>query len=135
MKKLKRLVAFASITVFIAICGCKEEVAITMEQVTQIEDSIPKAIPTTSTMNIFVVNNSELKIVIGDTRFYNADPVIKQEKANQVGLMALKVLGPGITKGKLIITKNVVDKLENPNDGISTDMNIDSLKKVVFPAK
>ncbi len=116
--------------------GCKEQKRIDMTQVTQFQDSIPKIIPGTKSIHTIQDDDaSKVMIIVGSPSFYDANADQKQQAAINTGLMVLHVLGPdnSITKATLMIAKKDMDNNEVPKDGISIDMKIDSLKKVLYP--
>lgn len=130
MKKLILPITVA----LIAAASCKETAyqGINMDQVRQLEDSIPTLIKGVST--IHTIQNSDytnVTIIIGDVPFYSASPEVKQEAANRVGLALLRILGKenNISKATLVVTQNVKDNNDNPPDGIKTEIDIEALKK------
>jgi hypothetical protein len=127
------LFSFAALCV-LALFSCSEPKEINMGQIHQLEDSIAKAVPTVSTIHTFVKGRSTLIVILGDVSFYKSGEAKKQEKAIEVGAMALRIFGPenGITKGQFIITKVLDNTQEIPADGIKTDMRIDSLQKAIY---
>jgi hypothetical protein len=120
--------------------GCKDigNKRIDIAQVHQLEDSIPTFIPGVSTIHTIQDDDyTKVKVIIGDVQFYNMSPEMKQQAANRMGLALLRILGKdnNLSKATLIVTKNITDNIDNPPDGINTDANMDSLKKVVYPGK
>jgi hypothetical protein len=137
---MKKLIPFAilSLLIFAASCGLKEQKKITTDQSTQFEDSIPHIIP--SARSIHTMQNDDITkvtIVVGDPSFYTSDPAAKQQAAIRVGLMVLHVLGPdnNLNTGTFAVTKKDDNNDKLPADAITADMKIDSLKKILFPAK
>jgi hypothetical protein len=57
--------------------------------------------------------------------------------AIRVGMMVLRVLGPdnNLSTGTFVVSKKDNDGDKIPDDGITADMKLDSLKKLLFPAK
>ena len=117
---------------FLANTGCKEVPEINMEQIQKLMDTIPKVIPSITAIDAKVEQQKDLKVIITSTSYYTATPEKLHEAAVKTGEIALSIFGPenGIKSGKLIVTKlsrSSADK--DPEDGIVTDMKIDSLKK------
>lgn len=131
--KIVSVVALLSLTAGVA--GCDGEKTLNMAQVHQLEDSVAKEIPSIATIQTKVVDNSNLKVIIGDVKFYTASPEQKQQAAVRVGQMALQIFGADnrLVKGTLVVTKDLRNNDEVPADGVSTDMKIDSLKKTPKP--
>ena len=134
---MKKLILPLIVAISVISCNAlKEQKTITTEQKDAIEDSIPKIIPGVATIHTMRINE-EIKFVIGDARFYSSSAEQKNDAAIRVGTALLHVLGPdfGITKATLIITQDTHNEVDDPKDGIKTDMKIDSLEKVMYPAK
>ena len=133
---MKKLFLPAIIALIVAISSCKDETSY-MPQEAQMKDSIFKAYPTTvASITIQVLDKTQLNIVLGGARLYAADADKKQQMANDLGLMALRIFGKDsyLKTGRLIITKDERNSSENPPDGITTNINLDSLTKIVYPA-
>ena len=139
MRNLFLSVAALSV-LFYSSCAEKEAKRIDMKQVAQFEDSIPHIIPGARSIHTLQKDDAtEFKLIVGSPSFYTASDDNKQSAAIRTGLMVLHVLGPdnSIKNATLVLTKKDNDNQENriPEDGISLDMKIDSLKKVLYPAK
>jgi hypothetical protein len=123
---------------FIALTSCnglKEQKPLTTDQVHAIEEGIPKIIPTVTLINTRQGDDhSKLKIILGDPTFYNANDDEKRSKAIEVGKMVLQAVGVEntLSEGKLVITKDVKNQSEDPADGISLDMKLDSLNNELY---
>ena len=103
-----RLVAVVALLSLAAgVASCDGEKTLNMAQVHQLEDSVAKEIPSIATIQTKVVDNSNLKVIIGDVKFYTASPEQKQQAAVRVGEMALKIFGADnrLVKGTLVVTK------------------------------
>ena len=115
--------------------GCKELKRIDMVQVNQFQDSMPRIIPAVTSIHTLQDDDySKVTIIIGDTRLY-ADKDNIPQAAVRVGLMVLRVLGPdnSISTGTFAVTGKDSDQDKIPDDAITADMKIDSLKKVLYP--
>ncbi len=120
----------------IASCGLKEMKRIELPQATQMQDSVAKLIPGYYSGHVMQDDDfSKVVIIVGAPGFYDASADMKQLAAIRTGIMLLNVLGPdlSITNATLVITKKDNNDNKIPEDGISLDMKIDSLKKVMFP--
>jgi len=118
--------------------GLKEQKAITTDQLKKIEDGIPKVIPTVTLINTRQGDDhTKIKIILGDPTFYNANADEKHSKAVEVGKMVLEVVGVdnSLSDGKLVITKDVKNQAEDPADGITLDMKLDSLNNELYKNK
>ena len=121
--------------VTIGFMGCKEQKRITMGQVTQFQDSIPKIIPGTRSIHVLQHDESDrVMIIVGSPSFYNAADDKKQQAAIHTGMMILHVLGPdnNISIATLVLSKKDTEEDKVPDDGIKIDMKIDSLQKVIY---
>jgi len=139
MKNLVLSVAALSVLLYTS-CAEKEAKRIDMNQVAQFEDSTSHIIPGTQSIHTLQLEDpTEFKLIVGSPSFYTADADKKQAAAIRTGLMVLHVLGPdnSIKNATLVLTKKDNDNQEKriPADGISLDMKIDSLKKILYPAK
>lgn len=132
------LYATLFLATIICSCGLKEQKRIDMTQVQQMQDSIPGIIPGVRSIHIIQDDDySKVMIIVGTPSFYDASDGKKQQAAVNTGAMVMHVLGAdnSISKATLVLTKKDMDTKEVPADGISLDMKIDSLKKVIYPAK
>jgi hypothetical protein len=77
-----------------------------------------------------------MTIIVGDLKFYAASPEEKAQKAEELGKMIMRIYGKGnyLKEGTLIVTKDIRNESEAPADGISTPIDFEGLKKVMFPA-
>jgi hypothetical protein len=114
--------------IMLGIVSCNEPRIIEMEEVHKFEDGIPAIIPTAASVQTRIEKNVDLKLIVGDSKFYNASPAEMRQAAINAGQLALATFGKDIEKGVLIITKDLKNHPQNPADGIITDMKIDSLK-------
>jgi hypothetical protein len=114
--------------IMLGIVSCNEPRIIEMEEVHKFEDGIPAIIPTAASVQTRIEKNVDLKLIVGDPKFYNASPAEMRQAAINAGQLALATFGKDIEKGVLIITKDLKNHPQNPADGIITDMKIDSLK-------
>jgi len=136
-----RLFAILPVVLCIASCALKEQKKINMAQVAQIEDSVLNAqiVPGTTSIHIFQDEDySKAFIIILNQRLYKGKENDKmQQAAVRTGQMLARVLGPDMTvsQATLVVSLNDPNEDKVPADGISTDMKIDSLKKVFYPAK
>ena len=134
MKKL--FLPIAIIAVIGVVSSCKDETSY-MPQEAQMKDSIFKAYPTTvASIWIHVTDKTQIDIVLGGRKLYATGAAQKQQMANELGFMALRIFGKDsyLKTGKLVITKDEQNSVDNPADGISTNINLDSLTKIAYPS-
>ncbi len=135
------LFAFLPIMLFSASCGLKEQIKINVAQVAQIEDSVLKGQIVPKTISVHILQDedySKASIIIVNTGLYNSKDNDKmQYAAIRTGMMLSRVLGPemSLSKATFVISLNDPNDNKVPADGISFDMKIDSLKKVLYPGK
>lgn len=138
MKNIIVCAAILSPILFTSSCDETDDASkrMNLTHTTQFEDSIPNIIP--GARSVHTIQDNDYKkamMIVGSPSFYAASADDQQRAAVRTGQMVLRVLG---TEGKLEEAKLVITKLDNnenkaPADGISLDMKIDSLKKVMFP--
>ncbi|GAA4463562.1 hypothetical protein GCM10023093_12310 [Nemorincola caseinilytica] len=129
---MKRFAILPLVSLVLISCEGKK---LDMGQVHRYNDTIPTIIPNLSTVQTRVDDNEQLKLLVGSPRFYHETPDKMQAAAIKAGQAALVVFGDGLKTGTLIVTKELEDHLEDPEDGIKVDMKIDSLKKAMAPGK
>jgi hypothetical protein len=117
--------------IMIAFASCKDTEASDVQHIEEMKDTIFKTFPTVVGITIRVEESSQLYVTIGDAHLYKADDVARQKEANRIGVIALHIFGKDneLEKGKLTVTKNEHTEEENPADGITTNINLDSLRK------
>ena len=90
-----------------------------------------------ASITIKVADKTQLKVVLGGASLYATDAAKKQQMAGELGQMALRIFGKDsyLKTGTLVITKDEQNSSESPADGVSTPIDIEGLKKVVYPGK
>ena len=119
-------VVLAALSVF----SCKDDESDAV-QMTQLKDSIFAAYPTTvACVNMHVAGKTDLNIVLGGAELYKSAAAKKEQMANEIGLMALRIFGKDsyLKNGKLTLTKDERNTSENPADGISANIDLERLK-------
>jgi len=118
------------LTAIIAFSSCNDEDT-DMAHMTQLQDSINRYYPTAEAIHINPEDRENLIVVLGDTRLYAAPEDVKQHEATDIGRMAIGIWGKDgyLKKGKLVVTKDTHNTSNEPADGITVGINIDSLKK------
>lgn len=78
---------------------------------------------------------TEITVVVGDPKFYEASAEEKNKKAEELGRMIARIYGSEnyLDKGNLIVTKDVNNTSNAPADGIKTPIDVAKAKKEVFP--
>jgi hypothetical protein len=147
----KYVIAIALLTIVTTLNACSDGEADNMQHIETMRDSIFKTFPTVAGITIRVNDGQHLHITVGDAHLYGASDAVKQQEANQMGLMAIRIFsknnkqnenkmqqmlqrifGNGdntLHDGKLTITKNEHTEEEDPADGITININLDSLRK------
>jgi hypothetical protein len=120
--------------VIVAASSCKDEDT-DMAHMTQLQDSINTHYPTAQGIHINPEDRENLIVVLGDLTLYPASADVKQREATDIGKMAVSIFGKDsyLRKGKLVVTKDIHNTSNEPADGITVNINIDSLKKALFP--
>jgi hypothetical protein len=128
---MKRLfLFFAALFITATIFSCKEGDYEAKSLIVQ--DSLVNVLPTWQALKIKLgENNTNMRIVVGDATLYKASDDVKKQKAQEVAKLVLRIYGPGnyLEKGNLIITADVRNKSENPQDGINIPIDFAALKK------
>jgi len=123
-----------TVSAFIAIAcasSCQDETSYT-PQITAMQDSIFKAYPATvAAIHINVENKTKLRIVLGGEQLYKSTADERQKMANDLGMMAVRIFGKDsyLHTGALVLTKDEHNTSDAPTDGVTSGINIDSLKK------
>jgi hypothetical protein len=137
MKKIFAPLALSSV-VLISSCANMEMKKIDINQLHQIEDSIPKIVPGTRSIHTLQHDDySTVTVIVGSPDFYKADQARIQQAAVQAGMAILRIVGPGnnLSTAQLVITTKDSNEDKVPDDGKTADMKIDSLNKVLYPKK
>ncbi|MFI5196259.1 MAG: hypothetical protein ACHQD8_04150 [Chitinophagales bacterium] len=135
---MKQLLTILIATVSIFMTPSCKEVAENDGKTLIIQDSLNSVLPTWQALKIKVEDNrTRMTIVVGDATFYKASNEVKSKKAEDLGKMILRIYGKDnyLEKGNLIVTKDIHNTSETPEDGINTPIDFTELKKVVYPAK
>jgi len=132
MKKL--LIPLVVLLVIAGMSACNDEET-DSQNVQQLYDSIGVYYPTAQAIRINPLDRENLIVVLGDLSLYNAQPEVRQSAATKIGSIAMGLWGKHsyLKKGSLVITRDVRNEKNDPADGITTPINIDSLRKVMFP--
>lgn len=119
----------------LACLSCESSNMVSMEKVLEYQDSAAKLVPGAATIQARIDRNFNtesitLKLIVGAPGFYDSSPDKKDAVAIKAGEMALRILGPGVDRGVLIITKVPMEyKKDDPADGRVSDMKLDILKR------
>jgi hypothetical protein len=150
MKKILPLAIVAAIA--ISMTACKDEES-NMAQMETMKDSIFKAYPSVASVNIKVEEHTNIHITLGSKKLAKDDEAARRQLANELGVMALRIFNKSdnnestnnvinaldksdeLEKGTLTITPTESNIKIDPEDGVNTPINIDSLKKAMGKAK
>ena len=125
----KSLFLFAA-TIALLNAACNTEAG-NMAQMNVLKDSVLAYYPSVASITVNVQDNSSLIITLGDAELYKATPEEKQKTALTIGQMALRIFDKRshLEQGKLIVTQDERNNKAEPADGITTMINMDSLRK------
>ena len=126
------LIPLSVIFVVAGVASCTDESSY-MPRIAAMRDSIFSAYPANvASVTIKVEDKTNLKIVLGGGELYKFPADKRQFMANDLGLMAMRIFGKDsyLRAGKLIVTKDERNSSESPADGVVSEINIDSLKKI-----
>jgi hypothetical protein len=115
----------------IVIASCADDASY-MPQIEQMKDSIFAAYPNTvASVRIHVDNKTDISIVLGGEVLRKSPEDKRQQMAGDLGKMTLRIFGKDsyLKTGKLVITKDERNSSDTPADGVSSSINLDSLKK------
>jgi hypothetical protein len=128
MKSLIKIIAASLILLATASCGNGEG---NMKTMNQMKDSIFAAYPSIAAVTINVQNDNNLIIAIGSEGLYTADDLQRQNVANEMAAMALRLFGKDskLEHGKILVTKNEMNQEAEPADGLVSQMDFVSAKR------
>ncbi len=132
---MKKLLIIPVLMVFLAQFSC-DEVNENDGKTRIIQDSLVNVLPTWQALKITVnKDRTNISVVVGDATFYKASPEKKTEKAAELGKMILRIYGKDclLRTGDLVVTADITNRSFAPPDGISTPIDLQGLKKVVYP--
>jgi hypothetical protein len=136
MKITFALIAVVMMCALLPACKNMEE-GTDMAGIQQMKDSVMAHYANVGSIYVDVKDRKDLVVVLGDAVLYGSSADQKAKTANAMGLMALRMFGKDnqLEKGSLVVTKDIKNSVENPTDGITVAINIDSLRKASVPAK
>jgi hypothetical protein len=103
-----------------------------MAAMQQFQDSLFARYPgKVGAIHINPEDRENLIVALGAPALYELSPADRQTEAIQIGAMALRIFGEGsyLKTGRLVLTRDANNAKNDPADGISTDMKLDSLIK------
>lgn len=130
--KLRIVPLLAAAAIGALLCSsCKEEADANDGKTLVIQDSLSTVLPTWQALKVKLENKSHMNVIVGDAKLYTATPEEKAKKAEELGKMILRIYGKNnlLEDGNLVVTKNVRNQSETPEDGISTPIPFAELKK------
>ncbi|MDI9318983.1 MAG: hypothetical protein QM530_00780 [Phycisphaerales bacterium] len=128
MKSLSKIILSVLFVTLIVSCATSEG---NMKVMTQMKDSISANYPTVASIIINVQNNDNLVIALGSEDLYGADEMKRQQIANDLASMALRLFGKDskLEHGKIIVTQNETNQEAEPRDGLVSQMDFLSVRK------
>ena len=131
----KLLIPIVALIIFACSCsGMMEMKRIDAAQVETIYDSL-KTIPGTYSMHVLQDDDySKVTVILGNRTLYSSGKERITEASLIVGTMLVNILGPeaSISKATFVVTQKDTDATAVPEDGISTEIKIDSIKKAIY---
>lgn len=102
-----------------------------MKTMAIMKDSIFAAYPTVAAVVVNVQNDNNLVIAIGSQDLYSADDVKRQQVANDMAAMALRLFGKEnkLEHGKILVTNNEMNQEAEPSDALVSQMDFVSAKR------
>lgn len=126
------LVALGAIVLTSSAC---KNYKIEMADIYKYQDSTVPLIPTAQSVQAKAEGESDaphkLTLIMGVGGFYDATPEQKHEAAIKTGQVALRIFGERVANGSLILTRQIRDHKEIPDDAITMDMKLDSLRQAM----
>jgi len=128
MKSMFKIIVSGLMLALIVSCGNSEG---NMKVMTQMKDSISTNYPTVASIIINVQNDDNLIIALGSEDLYGADEMKRQQIANNIAAMALRLFGKDnkLEHGKIIVTKNEMNQEAEPSNGLVSQMDFVSARK------
>lgn len=128
MKSMFKIIVSGLMLALIVSCRNSEG---NMKVMNQMKDSIFAANPTVASIIINVQNNDNLVIALGSEDLYGADEMKRQQIANNIAAMALRLFGKDnkLEHGKIIVTKNEMNQEAEPSNGLVSQMDFVSARK------
>lgn len=129
MKSLFKIILSVLFVTLIVSCTTSEG---NMKVMAQMKDSIFATNPRIASIIINVQNNDNLVIALGSEDLYGADELKRQQVANNIAAMALRLFGKDnkLEHGKIIVTKNEMNQEAEPSNGLVSQMDFVSAKKL-----
>jgi len=121
---------------FLSTFSCKEVTDMDGKTLT-LNDSIVASniFPTHQALHVELnADRTEITVVIGDLKFYNATDEERSAKAKELGDMIVRIYGTEnyLNEGTLIVTKDVRNTSNTPKDGIATPIDLEKIKELLY---
>lgn len=102
-----------------------------MKTMNQMKDSIFAAYPTVAAVVVNVQNDNNLVIALGSEDLYAADEYKRQQLANEMAAMAIRLFGKDnkLEHGKIMVTKNEMNQEAEPSDALVSQMDFVTAKR------
>ena len=128
---MKYSIPVAIACIYVLTTSCKDASENNMQYIGELKDSIFKAYPNVASITIEVKDNKTLAITLGDVHLYKAPDAKRQQVANEMGTMALRIFpkNTDIDKGEIVVSNDEKSTTMDRNTAKITPINIDSLRK------
>lgn len=123
------LLSFAALT-FLSACQGNEES--NMAEIVRVQDTVLKLYANTGQVTVGVKEHTDLSVVIWDDKLYNGTDQDRQQRANEIGTLALIIFGKDnkLENGHFAVVKST-EKNAVPDASVEKgcNLNLDSLRK------
>lgn len=128
---MKKSLLVAIACIYIIGSGCKDTTESNMQYIGDMKDSIFKTYPNVASVTIEVKDNKTLDVTLGDVQLFKATDIKRQQVANELGQMALRIFPKNteIEKGEIVISDDEKSTVIDRSNAKIVAINIDSLRK------
>jgi len=126
--KNSTLLSIATITLLSA-CQAGDESD--LPKIARVQDTVLKLYANTSQVTVGVKERTKLNVIVWDDKLYNGTDLQRQQRANEVGALALTVFGKdnNLENGHFAVVKSTEKLTPDTSVEKKCNINIDSIKK------
>lgn len=119
----------AAAAILFAVSSCNTNAG-NMTQMGQLKDTIFAHYPTIAAVLVNVEDDNTLVLAIGSQDLYNADDLRRQNVANDIGGMAMRIFGKDnkLEHGTILVTANEANQEPRPAGALVSQMDFVTLK-------